>query len=52
MIFARALVFIAAVLLAGCSFEPVAEACRPKAGSVEQMFTPQHSKECREADQA
>jgi uncharacterized lipoprotein YajG len=50
MNFARALCLVAAVLLAGCSNDPAAEACRPHAGSVEQMFVPQHSKECREAD--
>jgi hypothetical protein len=50
MIFARLIFLLAAALVAGCSFEPVAESCRPRAGSVEQMFAPQHSKECREAD--
>lgn len=45
----RYLVLLA--LLAGCT-APVAESCRPRAGSVEQMFAPQHSKECRKADQA
>jgi uncharacterized lipoprotein YajG len=52
MIFARLIFLLSAALLAGCSIEPVAEACRPKAGSVEQMFAPQHSKECREAGQS